>query len=67
MATGVVYYWNGESGWIKQNGAENIPTIHARDMMVLPVNVTSGTITRDCSVTFDYDDLCAFALNIAVG
>jgi hypothetical protein len=55
MASGVVYYWSGSVGWIKQTGVENLPTVDARDVLVLLPDVSSGTISRDCAVSFTID------------
>lgn len=35
MATGKVVYWNGDSGWIKQDGVENRSTAEGHDVMLL--------------------------------
>jgi hypothetical protein len=55
MATGVVYYWSGSVGWIKQTGVEDLPTVDARDVLVLLPDVSSGTVERDCTVSFTID------------
>ena len=55
MATGIVWYWNGISGWIKQSGVEEEPTALARDVMILQSDVISGEVVRDCAVTFEID------------
>jgi hypothetical protein len=52
MATGVVYYWNGQSGWIEQNGVENEPTGDANDVMCLTDNLSSGVLIRGAQVSF---------------
>lgn len=55
MASGTITWWCGHSGWIKQTGVEDEPTVDANDIMVLPEDVTSGTVTTGATVTFDID------------
>jgi hypothetical protein len=56
MATGTLWYWNGESGWIKQTGVENLPTVQARDVMLLKDNIASGDMEQGYSIEFTVDD-----------
>jgi hypothetical protein len=55
MATsnGIVWYWNGKSGWIKQTGVEEECTCLSRDVMLLAEDIVSGEVVRDCAVTFE--------------
>jgi hypothetical protein len=55
MATGTLWYWNGESGWIKQSGVENLTTAYARDVMLLRDEVVSGNPFEGCSIDFTVD------------
>ena len=53
MAAGIVSYWNGLSGWIKQTGVDNLSTENANDMLLKLRNVNSGVISLGVPVTFD--------------
>lgn len=55
MATGTLKYWNGESGWIKQSGVENLSTIYANDVFVLHDDVVSGDMVEGCTVDYTID------------
>lgn len=55
MATGIVTYWNGQSGWITPSDAANLYTVDARDIMLLQSEVTSGEITPGCTVEYTPD------------
>lgn len=52
MATGVVMYWNGDSGWIKQTGVDDLPTAFGQDVLFTIDAVVSGAIQLGSSVTF---------------
>jgi hypothetical protein len=54
--TGIVWYWNGLSGWIKPIGVDNLPTVDARDIMILLADVSSGTVQQGSIVNFDRDE-----------
>jgi hypothetical protein len=66
MATGTIYYWNGQSGWIKQSGVEDLPTWEARDVMVLIGDIISGSVSQDCAVTFAFGSDPTFAREVIV-
>lgn len=55
MATGTLKYWNGESGWIKQSGVENLPTIYANDVFVVRYDVVAGSMIEGCAVDYTID------------
>jgi hypothetical protein len=51
MATGTIIYWNGASGWIKLLGVEDLPTLEARDVMVLASDISSGEVVQGSVVS----------------
>ena len=67
MATGICYYWNGRSGWIKLNEMSEQPTVIARDIMILASDVVSGVMMEGSAVDFDLDSGSEpwFARNLA--
>lgn len=54
MATGVVYYWNGLSGWIKLDDVAELCTCQARDVMLLAGDAT-GAVAQGAAVNFTAD------------
>jgi hypothetical protein len=57
MATGTCYYWNGSSGWIKQTGVEEMPTVQSNDCMIVSTEAAAadGVVAQGCTVNFSID------------
>jgi len=53
MGTGTVIYWNGDSGWIKQSGVENLITALANDVIFTLDTIVAGVPKVGAVASFD--------------
>ncbi len=65
--TGTIIYFNGMSGWIRQEGVSDLPTSQSNDVIFLAEDVASGTPALGASVSFSAEtDMPWMAYGITV-